>query len=567
MTTTRFTDGTTGSESQVAQAFTELRLQGQSSIDELVVLRENTLLLFNNALSELNGKRVKINRLPEVGIAAKFLTSDLQDINQSITTASVRADSNSFSLRERSAPGETIVNQVRFSASEGTIQALQVPQTGSSGNLGALYRVATATGTAPVGTFDIQLLDQVSISLVIFDMMNTPSSAQIQAFISQNGINFIPADSVTRNGYRLAAWFTPQEIKYIRITITPALPDILGGSVFTFGLTDLHAFSVQYHLRSDVYTNQIVIAPRSASLKFSTLSTPGLLYFLSLAGNPALEITPGQIIPIPGTSTFTNVNAGLLAPAGSAWIASHAYIVGNTVLDSNGNLQTVTAIAGSGTSDTVAPSTVDPLTAVANASAGNTSYTGTFSPTLPAGSVVIAGFTTTANNGTFTIVSCSATILVVNNPSGVAQTHAGTATFNPWSIKGGTTIDHPGGNQITWTETAWARLNYILPANVYLSTVHIIDHVTKTEIRLAPGLSKTSTGVINQYFAVVSDPLSVDFGKIYLLIYNNAVDQTRTFDISYVAGPATVSVSLQVELTTSDLNTTPIYSGSELIEV
>src|SRR5882672_10134454 len=93
-------DGTMGSASQVQGVFADLRNQGQLAINELVVLRENTLLLFNNALSELNGKRVRVNRLPEVGIAVKFLTSDLQDINQTITTASLRGDSNSFSLRE-----------------------------------------------------------------------------------------------------------------------------------------------------------------------------------------------------------------------------------------------------------------------------------------------------------------------------------------------------------------------------------------------------------------------------------------------------------------------------------
>lgn len=484
--TTRFTDGTEGSESQVAQAFSELRTQGQAAIDELVVLRENTLLLFNNALSGLNGKRVRANRLPEVGITAKFVTSDLQDINQSITTASLRADSNSVSLRERAAPGEAIVSQVRFSASEGTIQALQVPETGASGNLGALYRVATQNGNIPIGTFDIQLLTPVSISLLIFDMIDTPSSATIEAFTSQNGINFTPALSVTRNGYRLAAWMQPQESKFLRITVTPALPDVLGGSTFTFGLTDLHAFSVQYHLRSDVYTNQIEVEPRSANVEFVAPLVTGLLYFLSLASNPAVEVFPGDIVPVPGASTVS-LNKSLIAPTGSAWIAGHVYNLADQIIDSNGNLQTVTAVSGAHTSQT---------------------------PTHPI-----------------------------------------------WSITGGTTIDNPGPDQITWTETAWAQLDHTLPSNVYLSTLTIADHATGEDLRLAPGLNKTTIGLTNQYFAI--DQAT---GNIFLLIYNHAIDQSRTFDINYQAGPASITASLQVELLTNDLNTTPIYSGSELIE-
>ena len=65
------------------------------------------------------------------------------------------------------------------------------------------------------------------------------------------------------------------------------------------------------------------------------------------------------------------------------------------------------------------------LSAVANASAGNTVYTGTALSTLVAGvSATIQGFVTGANNGTFTVVSSTSTTVTVNNASGVAETHA-----------------------------------------------------------------------------------------------------------------------------------------------
>lgn len=71
------------------------------------------------------------------------------------------------------------------------------------------------------------------------------------------------------------------------------------------------------------------------------------------------------------------------------------------------------------------------LSAAANASGGNTVYTGTSLSTLLASTIVtIAGFVTGANNGTFTVVSSTSTTVTVNNPSGVAETHAATLTTN-----------------------------------------------------------------------------------------------------------------------------------------
>jgi hypothetical protein len=72
------------------------------------------------------------------------------------------------------------------------------------------------------------------------------------------------------------------------------------------------------------------------------------------------------------------------------------------------------------------------LTAASVASGGNTTYTGTFSPTTPVGSLVtITGFTNATNNGTFTVVSCSSTQLVVNNGSGIAESNPGIAVTAP----------------------------------------------------------------------------------------------------------------------------------------
>lgn len=71
------------------------------------------------------------------------------------------------------------------------------------------------------------------------------------------------------------------------------------------------------------------------------------------------------------------------------------------------------------------------LSAAATASGGNTVYTGTITSggsSVYAGQFfTVAGFTNAANNGRFLCVASSTTTLTLQNGSGVAETHAGTA--------------------------------------------------------------------------------------------------------------------------------------------
>jgi hypothetical protein len=253
-------------------------------------------------------------------------------------------------------------------------------------------------------------------------MMDMPAGPNVVASISVNGITYTPAVNLTQNGYRWAAWFTPAEIQYIRIAIIPALPDSLGGSVFTFGLTDFHAFSVQYHLQADVYTNQLMMTPRTASVQFVTETVPGITYFLSLGGNPAIEVFPGTVVPVPGAAVVAHTGVTL-------------------------------SVAG--------------------------------------------------------------------------------------------------------------KLSVTLPSNVYLPSVVIIDTtnpVSPFDMRTAPGLPNTATPAHNQYITIDGS------GNMYLVVYTIA-DAARTFSVSYVSGPTSITAQLHVQLTTSDLNTTPVFSGAQLVEV
>lgn len=73
-------------------------------------------------------------------------------------------------------------------------------------------------------------------------------------------------------------------------------------------------------------------------------------------------------------------------------------------------------------------------TSAGTASGGNTTYTGTFnvSSFIVTEPALVFGFTNSANNGTFPIVSVSATTLVLANPSGVAETRNASAINIAW---------------------------------------------------------------------------------------------------------------------------------------
>lgn len=75
------------------------------------------------------------------------------------------------------------------------------------------------------------------------------------------------------------------------------------------------------------------------------------------------------------------------------------------------------------------------ITSCGTASAGNTSYVGSFDPlSFPVGATaIITGFVTNAvNNGSFTVVSCTSTLLVLANTAGVAESASAYANNFSW---------------------------------------------------------------------------------------------------------------------------------------
>ena len=234
-----FNQGEEASRDKFVAALEVLQATGQDVLDSLDTIRLSSLLGIERRLSCLNGQQRRALRVLGPGVAGQFLASDLLDTNQALTSTTLRADCQSVTLRERQQPGEASILSVNFSASVGTVE-----------KFGPLYRVHVDSGGTPSGTFDMELASPLGLSFLILDLAPMPSDPEIRVQVSDNGVTYNSALQILRSGYRVNVWLAPQTVRFIRLGISPTHPDNLGGSAYTFGMTDFHAFAVEFHLRS-----------------------------------------------------------------------------------------------------------------------------------------------------------------------------------------------------------------------------------------------------------------------------------------------------------------------------
>ena len=127
-----------------------------------------SLVTFERRLSALNGRRQRAQRVLAPLVAAKFSMGDFFDIDQAATTATVRADARAVTLRERQTPALAVVRTKRFAVTTGVAEGAD-----PAGNL---YRVHTDDATIPVGTFDLELVEPLTLTMLIFDLAAMPSA-------------------------------------------------------------------------------------------------------------------------------------------------------------------------------------------------------------------------------------------------------------------------------------------------------------------------------------------------------------------------------------------------------
>jgi hypothetical protein len=300
-------DGTSSSAGLLNTQFIALQSQGQTALNNLNSTNLEALLEIQRGLARLNGYRCRANRVLAPGLSAAFYVSDLLDTNQAATTATMRADAQSATLAERKAPGQVSVASTTFSTNVGSVE-----------QFGDLYRVSTTDGSAPVGTFTITLNEPYSISLLVIDIAPTPSLPNIAVSVSADNLVYNQAISSSFSGYRVNVHIVPQEVRYIQIVFSPTHPDTLGGSSYTFGITDFSALAVQYQLESEWYSVPITFNPTSANVMFLATGGANIEYYLSFDGQIWQGVTPGQVIPVPGATTNSTTMPLLLTLGGEA---------------------------------------------------------------------------------------------------------------------------------------------------------------------------------------------------------------------------------------------------------
>ena len=84
--------GEAASASKLMGAFNVLRNQGQQLLTTLGTYRTDSLVSFEQRVEALNSRRERANRVKSSYVAVRFVATDLLDMDQTQTSATVRAD-------------------------------------------------------------------------------------------------------------------------------------------------------------------------------------------------------------------------------------------------------------------------------------------------------------------------------------------------------------------------------------------------------------------------------------------------------------------------------------------
>lgn len=247
----------------------------------------------------------------------------------------------------------------------------------------------------------------------------------------------------------------------------------------------------------------------------STSGTPIYLMAATTAGttNASYSSPFGTVAPGAG-ATVQDGQLGWLCLGLAAWAASTTYAqwapgggIFSAIKDTNSNFQICVKTGTSAIAGLQPGTAISGTWSAANAVAGNTTYTApsTITPPFTVGSPVsVTGFTNAGNNGTnFKVISCSGATLVLQNPNGVAETHAAVVTFNPWGTAYGATILD---GSVTWVcvgaaAPSWtAATKWYLPANGFAPPTSaqpfggaaVIDSNGKNQFVISSGKSGSS---------------------------------------------------------------------------
>jgi hypothetical protein len=292
-----FTDGAPASRSAFTSALLSLQQSGQQTLDDLASLRQATLLGFEQSLTSLYGRQQRIQRVLSTDEVGKLVITDLLDIDQARSNTTIRSQSASVTLPHRIASVPVVTQSQSFSVSSGSLDTF-----------GQLYQVTSASG-APTGTYQITLAEPANLSLLVFDLVMAPAQPVITVRTSDNGVSFQDAVSVSVNGYQVTAFLTPASVRTIQISITPAMPDNLGGSLYTFGLMNFFPYELSYQLAGELDSKAVTVAPTGPMIALSYTADPRIAVFYSWDNQSFAAASPGMPISVPGAITVVGDGA------------------------------------------------------------------------------------------------------------------------------------------------------------------------------------------------------------------------------------------------------------------
>jgi hypothetical protein len=309
-----FSMGESASASKINQAFNVLVDQGNSILDTMAEIQLTTLVDYQRAFTAITARQQRAALVMAPGILLRFVVSDFEQIDQNLSTATIRVDAGVANLRERRQPSQVLIASTSFTASVGTVQAIDKNST-----LFSVYSQASI----PTGTFTLTMTEVVDVAFLSINIAAMSSLPTVSVSTSQNGITWNPATSVAINGSILNAWLPESPAKYIQVVATPTHADNLGGYTYTFGITDLSGASVDYNLVSDIFFNPQEFIVQSTNVQLIGTNDPNLTYYLTLDdGTPADLITvaavPGTSIKVPGVSEVSSVRTTTSGVLGSA---------------------------------------------------------------------------------------------------------------------------------------------------------------------------------------------------------------------------------------------------------
>lgn len=290
---------TESSRSAVMQQFEALSATGQSVMDDIGTVQADTLLAFEQFLSQANLMKARVDRICAPGVMGRFVVSDLLGVDLPHTTASLRPDATAVTLCERGKFVPATIKSTTFSSDKGTYQLLN-----------NTYKVMSQAGL-PTGTFRVEFMQSILGNLVVFDLLTPTSDGIVQVSGVAPDFTEFPADAISRNGYRVCAWMPTREMRHLKISITPSGPDIAGGLGYTFGITDLNTSSLTFHLTSNLVMKPVTIAATTPKAVFRAPVTEGLSYFLSFDGTHFSQVTPNSTIELPGCSAVASADCAL----------------------------------------------------------------------------------------------------------------------------------------------------------------------------------------------------------------------------------------------------------------